>query len=544
VIGIVVVLLLAGPPPRVLGSARAGTALAPQQILRIGFTPQVGWSDLGLDPDTTTSGTDLTLDVMLFAGLVRCDQNGVPHLEMATRYTLSADKRTYTFTLRRGMRFADGSPITAQDVVWSWNRAVAVPNSTAGPFYADIAGVDRVIAGKATSISGVRALDNYTVQVTAVHPASYLLSAMCTGPFMVLKKANVLAGTKKSPWALHAIGSGMYTLKEWKPGVDITLVANPYYYGHKPTITTVTGSFLGTTQTQLVAYENSEFDIIFPAAQDVAHFLVPGGPHHDELVYADLPFFNGIGVRTTTPPTDDVHVRQALAGAIDTDLLAKAVLHGIYLPAHRMLWPNQFFPLLHIKEQRYDPASARKLLAMSKYGANVRKYPPIKFIVAGGASGAGDYNRLAVAMQQMWQQNLGLTVQIVASQAAYIAASQKAQLTLASWWNDYGDPQEMFHFIGNGKGGVFASYWVGDAKDAWDNPTFDALDAQQAASFDPQKRARFFAQMDQIWTDSASWIPVYWQRYYVLKKPWVRNWQMIQVDSIPFVQPDAWIAAH
>jgi ABC-type transport system substrate-binding protein len=100
----------------------------------------------------------------------------------------------------------------------------------------------------------------------------------------------------------------------------------------------------------------------------------------------------------------------------------------------------------------------------------------------------------------------------------------------------------MFHFVGNG--GLYASYWVGSPKYAWDDPTFDTLDAEQAASFDPQKRGRLLAQMDQIWTDSASWIPLYRIRLYALFKPWVRDWTFQTVDAQPLVWPGTWIAAH
>jgi ABC-type oligopeptide transport system substrate-binding subunit len=539
---VLTVLVLVGPVSGVQGRSQHD-APAAQQVLRIGITPPYWTLDI-LDPQTASTFTDLTLDEMLFGGLVQLDYRGVPRLDMATGYTLSPDKRTYTFTLRHGMRFADGTPITAQDVVWSWNHYAANPASSASAYITDIAGAAAVLAGKAKSISGVSAPDAYTVRVTTVQPASYFLSLLATSGFLVLEKANVLAGTKQAPWILHAVGSGMYTLQNFKPGVSLTMVANPYYYGTKPKITKVIGSHLGTSQTQLVAYENNEFDIMFPDAQSMRHFMVPGGPHHDEIQFVDAPGLYGIGVRTTNAPTDDIHVRQALSLAIDRNLLTKVILHDLFLPAHRMLWPNPLIAQLPIKEAGYDPARARQLLAGSKYGADPSKYPPIKFIVPGGAAGSSDGNRLAVAMQQMWQQNLGLNVKIIATQAAYLAPAEMAQLQLASWGNDYEDPQEMFHMVGNGKGGIYASYWVGSAKYAWDDPTFDKLDAQQAGLFDLAQRSRIMAQMDQIWTDSASWIPLYFNRRWAIEKPWVRDWHVVGIDTTPLIQATTWIAAH
>jgi ABC-type oligopeptide transport system substrate-binding subunit len=541
--GLLVLIILLGSVSQAMGQGRTGAAMAAQQTFRIGFTPGAGWGEGGLDPQLTAYGADISLDEMLFGGLMKADVKGVPQLDMATGYTLSADKRTYTFTLRHGMRFGDGTPITAQDFIWSWNHLALNPASVASAYMTDIEGVDQVLAGKATSVSGISAPDDYTVRVTTTHPASYFLSLMAYPAFDVLEKANVLAGTKKSPWINHAVASGMYALQQYKPGVSITLVPNHYYYGLKLKITKVIGTFLGTNQTQLVAYENNEFDIMFPAAQDVRHFIVPGGPHHDELITVDKPHLVGLGVRTKEAPTDDIHVRQALSDAIDTNLLSQAILGGMYPAAHRMLWANPFFPMLPINGTKYDPAEARKQLAMSKYGSDPSKYPTIKFLVP-TASGGGDWPRMAEAMQQMWQQNLGLNVKIITTQATYLAQAQKAQLSINDWWNDYEDPQEMFHMVGNGKGGIYASYWVGNPKYAWDDPTFDKLDAEQASSFDPQARARLFAQMDQIWTDSASWIPLYWQRFYVLKKPWVQGWTMLHLDIIPFVQASTWIAAH
>jgi ABC-type transport system substrate-binding protein len=537
----VMVVVMMGPVAAVQGTAQGATTAA-QQVLRLGITPPYWTLDI-LDPQTTGTFADTVFDQMIWGGLVQLDYRGVPHLDMATSYTLSPDKRTYTFKLRHGMRFADGTPITSADVVWSWTHYALNQTSTASAYLTDIVGVDRVLAGKATSIAGLSAPDPYTVRVTTVRPASYFLSLMATSGFLVLEKTNVLAGTKASPWILHGVGSGMYTIQDFKPTQSFILVANPYYYGTKPRITKIVGSHLGDSQTQLVAYENNEFDIMFPDAQSMRHFMTPGAPHYSETHFVDAPGLYGIGVRTTNAPTDDIHVRQALSYAIDRNLLARVLLHGLFSPAHRMLWPNPLLAQLPIKQATYDPARARQLLAESKYGADPSKYPPIKFLVPGGATGSADANRLAVAMQQMWQQNLGLKVNIIATQASYLGPSQMAQLQLASWGNDYEDPQEMFHMVGNGKGGIYASYWVGNAKYAWNDPTFNKLDAQQADLFDLTQRARIMAQMDQIWTDSASWIPLYFNRRWAIAKPWVRDWHLVGLQT-PLIQASTWLAAH
>ncbi len=164
-----------------------GTALATKQVLTF---PNVGISDIGvLDPAQGPDGNSALAVGMIYSGLVRTDKNLNVIPDQAT-WRVSDDKKTYTFSIKPNITFSDGTPVTAQSYVYTWTRALLpeVTSPIASFFEAPIAGADAVANGKSKTLSGVKAIDDHTLQVTLAQPTPYFLSALTTSVFFALNQ--------------------------------------------------------------------------------------------------------------------------------------------------------------------------------------------------------------------------------------------------------------------------------------------------------------------------------------------------------------------
>ena len=173
-----------------------------------------GIDPLTLDPAVAGETTSSQYIMQLFGGLVRLDDNLKPSPDMAQRWEVSDDGRTYTFYLRHDIRFHNGREVKAEDVEYSWQRvcAPATGSLTAATYLGDIVGVREVLAGESEKISGVRVIDDYTLQVTIDAPKSYFLFKLTCPTAFVVDRDNVESGSK---WWHHPNGTGPFKLKEW-----------------------------------------------------------------------------------------------------------------------------------------------------------------------------------------------------------------------------------------------------------------------------------------------------------------------------------------
>ncbi len=174
-----------------------------------------GVSDLvSLDPAKASDQQDFTVITFLYGGLVMLDGQLQVAPSLATEWTVSDDSLTYTFTLRDGITFSDGTPITADDVVWTFNHALDPTTGgwTGAYYFTLIDGADEVAAGKATEVSGVKKIDDKTVAITIKQPAAYFLSSLVAGPSKILSKA---AGA--DPANEGTVTSGPFVVHDMEP---------------------------------------------------------------------------------------------------------------------------------------------------------------------------------------------------------------------------------------------------------------------------------------------------------------------------------------
>ena len=465
------------------------------------------------DPATTLSGGDK----LVFSGLVAFD----PHLnlspDLAERWDVSPDRTVYTFHLRQNAKFHNGRPVTAQDVVYSWERAAspALASDTVLTYLGDIVGVKEINEGKTNHISGLKIVDDYTLQVTIDAPKPYFLLKLTFATAFILDKANVESGEK---WYRTPNGTGPYKLVEWKHFERKVYEANQDFYLGTPSIPYIVVQLYAGEGQRL--YESGDIDIT--GVYSIERFTDPTEPLHNELLTGVNLCTGYIVFDTTRPPFDDLNVRKAFSIAFDRQKYIDVALDGHALPANGLYPPGLPGFNLALKGLPYNPAQARQLLAESKYGGP-DGLPPIVFSNIGtGTYVSGD----VAALAQMWQQNLGVTITVENLEPNYyydqIYSGHHGQLFSGGWCADYPDPENfadvLFHTGSQQNNGGYS------------NPQLDALLDAARVEQDVSKRIAMYQQAEQIIVDDAAALFTTYSLSYQLVKPYVKGYVFTPID--------------
>src|SRR5712692_9811929 len=234
-------------------TANGTPALASQQVLRF---PNVGIADsASLDPAVGPDANTAQIVSMIYSGLVKSDSNLNVVPDQAT-WKVSPDNKVYTFHLQPGITFSDGTPVTAQTYVYTLTRALLpeVKSSIASFFEQAIVGSDAVSSGKTKVLSGVKALDDQTLQITLTQPTPYFLEVLTNALYFPLNK-NIIDKYGQADWINHAvgnaIGTGPFMVEEWRHNEKMVLVPNPHYYGPHTKLTEVDMLFVNDLNTAL-----------------------------------------------------------------------------------------------------------------------------------------------------------------------------------------------------------------------------------------------------------------------------------------------------
>ncbi|MFQ5934243.1 MAG: peptide ABC transporter substrate-binding protein, partial [Dehalococcoidia bacterium] len=319
-----------------------------------------------LDPHLTSDTTSATIVVEVFSGLVSIDQNLNVVPDIAESWDISEDGRTFTFYLRRDVQFHDGKSVTAHDFKWSMERALdPTTESTVSDLYLnDIVGAKAKLNGNATSVSGIQVLDDYTLQITIDAPKPYFLAKLTYPTAFVLDQENVESGPD---WTSRPNGTGPFRLTAWDIGELIRLERNEHFYNGPPYLDAV--NFILSGGVGMTMYENDEIDVTGVGLADIDRVLDPTEPLNLDLHISPPSYsISYIGLNTQQAPFDDINVRQALAHAINKELIADAVLSNLLTPAYGILPPG--FPGYNdsLEGLHFDVEKAAWLMATSSYG--------------------------------------------------------------------------------------------------------------------------------------------------------------------------------
>lgn len=467
------------------------------------------------DPATTHGSGDK----LVFGGLAALDPqlNLIP--DLAEGWQVSPDGTVYTFSLRQNARFHDGKPVTARDVVYSWERAARpeTGSDTVLTYLGDIVGVREMNAGQTDSIAGLKVLDNHTLQVTIDAPKPYFLLKLTYPTAFVVDQGNVESGPE---WYRNPNGTGPYKLTKWRRFEEITYERNMDYYLGAPSIPYVIVQLYSGVGVRL--YETSEIDITGVHPYFLSRYLDPKEPMHNELLGGVDLCTHYVVFDVTRPPFDDVKVRQAFSMAFDRQKYIDVVMSGIALPANGPYPPALPGFNLNLRGLPYDPEKARQLLAESSYGGP-QGLPPIVFTDAGIGNRAGSG---ISAMAEMWEQNLGVVITIENLEPDYfidaIYSGRHGQMFDTGWCADYADPENFADIL----------FHSGSAQNngSYSNPALDTLLEQARVEQDVTKRIQMYQQAEQIIVDDAAVLFTVHTLSYTLVKPYVKGYVQTPID--------------
>ena len=467
-----------------------------------------------LDPAVSADANSHQYIAQIFSGLVRLDEELATVPDIATSWDISPDRLVYTFHLRDDVVFQDGRSVTAADFKYSWERACspATGSGVAGTYLGDIAGASDVIEGRAAEISGVRVVNDTTLEVTIDAPRVYFLSKLTYPTAFVVDEANVSDGAN---WWRHPNGTGPFKLKEWQDYSLLVLERNDSYYGEMAELASVEYHLWAGVPMNL--YETGEIDVAGVSSIYIDRVTDPAGPFFDELRNTPELSFSWLGFNVTKPPFDDVNVRRAFTQALDKDRIISLTFRDLVQRAEGILPPGIPGYNPDLAGLDYNVAAARELIRQSSYG-DVASLPPIT-ITTGGYGGL--ISPVLEAAVTQWRENLGVEVTVRVLDPDYFVYNlkeEKDEMFDMGWIADYPHPEDFL--------GVLFRTGAENNFGEYSNPAVDALIDQAGVEADAAESLELYRQAEQILVDDAAILPLWFGEDYVLVKPYVHGYEL------------------
>ncbi|HLO03816.1 MAG TPA: peptide ABC transporter substrate-binding protein [Symbiobacteriaceae bacterium] len=517
---LMVLALLAGCTSKQSGTTTEPTKTDTPKVNKV-LRYNAGADFATLDPALMSDLVSFTAITPLTEGLMRQTEKGlVPGL--AKEYKMNADGTVYTFTLRDGLKWSNGEPMTAEDFVYSWTRALS-PETAADYAYQlyYIKGGEELnsVAKKkkegdkevdnpnyakeleaATKALGVKAVNANTLEVTLKAPTPYFLD-LTAFPTLLPVNKKIVEGSKD--WANKAetfIGAGPFKIAKWEAKKELVLEPNPYYYDKsKIKLSQIVYYMIEEQGTALQLLESGGLEVMdAPPGAEIPRLTKENklgkAPSYGTYYYL---------LNTSKAPFNDVRVRKAFAMAIDRKSIVENVTKGGQIPAYALVAPGATDPVAkkdyreaggnYFKE---DLAEAKKLLAEAGYPEG-KGFPAAEIIYNTNET----HKAVSEALIEMWKKNLGIT-ELKATNMEFKTLLDKRKsgeytISRAGWFGDYLDPM------------TYLDMWLtgGGNNDAhWSNKEYDALikTAQTTtdvkARFEAMHKAEGIAMNDMIIT--------------------------------------------
>lgn len=471
-----------------------------------------------LDPALAGDFVSITVIDQLFTGLVERtpEMDIVP--AMARSWEVAEGGCKYTFRLRPDARWSDGTPVTADDFADAWKRVLtpATGSPTATLLY-DIKGARALHRGETTDPNrvGVKATDPVTLVVELEGPTSYF-PHLLAHPVCYPVPRHVVAAHGPAWTSIDTIvTNGPFRLESWQPGQGMTLVRNPDYRGRRTgNVERVELTFFSRwsvgldTYPGLADYEADRLDRLVLANLPPAEREQVRQWHAGEYLSGPWLVTSLVRFDVRRPPFDDVRVRQALAHAADREGIADVTARGFVFPATGGFVPPGMAGHSEGIGLRYDPDRARQLLAEAGY-PDGRGFPAVEMLLTSPNNAPA-----SEALAAQWRENLGIAItprMIGFAALQERMAADPPQVLLEGWLADYPDP-DGFLRVG------LHHYPTG-----WHDDTYEHLIGTARRATDQSERMKLYTQADQTLMEAAVILPVFYSRFHLLVKPWVKR---------------------
>ena len=516
------------------GSAAGSTAGG---VNTAGFTVQYGSNPETLDPALNSAIDGANTIITIFEPLLLINENNEVIGGQAESWEASEDGLTWTFTMRDGLKWSDGTDLTAKDFEYTFKRMVNP--DTAAP-YAEtclgmIDGFEEAAGfpdadGNPTVDPNPEALnvkaseDGKTLTIVLSYPCSYFDKMAAFATMSPVQQATVEANGDS--WCTSPdtfVSNGPYMITDWTPSERIVLTKNPNYVGgwdsSKIVSDTITLLLLEDSSASYAAYNSGEAQLVKDVPTDEIPSLTKAEDGGDFYVDTILGTYY-VSLNLQRDAFKDAKVRKALSLAIDRDYVANTIMQGTYSAADSIVGPGIVDESGYFHDNGNAPyisadyeanlAEAKKLLEEAGY-PNGEGYPTIEY----STNDAGYHVPLAEYLQQAWG-DLGITLTINKMEwSSFTPARRAGEYDVArnGWVMDYNDPSNMLDLFCSGNGN-------NDGKYA--NPDFDAaIDASRVAD-----SAEHFAQLhkaEDILMEDTGCLPIAYYNDYWLQSPTLKG---------------------
>ena len=462
-----------------------------------------------LDPALSTDVPTGRAVGYLFDGLTRFTPDARLEPGLAERWDVSPDGMTYTFRLRRGVRFHNGVPFVARHVVRSWQRVLdpAVRGGRGWPLY-PIRGARDYAEGRAQTITGMTAPDDTTVVVGLTEPFAIFPK------LLAMPVAAIVPDSIPPNFGERPVGTGPWKFAEWRHDDYLLFAKNAEYWGGAPKADSLRARIIAEPSTAVAEFESGNVDVLMIPQGEAQQWQE--SPERRRLLQsvAALQLIY-IGVNTTRGPLRDRRVRQALNHAVDVNTIINQLVSGRGRRALGVIPPSLEGADTTRAPYAFDSNRAKQLLAEAGFpnGIQVDLWTPTTPI----------YVRIAEAVQgYLGQANIRARIVQRESAAAREAARKgETDLILKDWYADYPDAENFLYPLLHG-----ANKGVGGNVSFYGNPEFDRLVSQSRREQDAGRRAQLYRQADSIAYQDAPMIYLYFFNELYAIQPWIRNFKI------------------
>lgn len=488
-----------------------------------------------LDPAKSSGVAESWLQFDLFDGLTVPDGRGNFLPGAAERWDVSADGLVYTFHLRRNAKWSDGTPVTSQDWVFSWRRLVD-PRTLADYAYFlwKVKNAQDISMGrKAPETLGVRAVDDYTFEVTMASPTPYFLSMLHHHSTYALSKANVekYGGDFLKPGNL--VTNGAYMLAEAVPQSHVKLVKNPHHFSAAETkIDTVFYYPTENQEAELKRYRAGELHLTYEVPVAQMNWLRANMKGELHLAPYFGTYFYAPNL-TREPWKSNKDLRLALNLAIDRDILVEKVNQRGEIPAYSFVPPDTAHYVQQVPDyagwtQAARDARARELMAKAGYGPGGK---PLELEILYNTQ--ENHRKLAIATAAMWQQKLGVKVTLNNQEWKVFISSRDEKtfkdVTRQGWVGDYNDANNFLELLRSDIGKQNPS--------GFSDPQFDRLMAEANVTADPVRRAALMQQAEQRMIEEVAVFPLHFYGSQHMVSPKLIGW----TDNLQDLHPSRFL---
>ncbi|RTI52549.1 peptide ABC transporter substrate-binding protein [Thermus scotoductus] len=483
-----------------------------------------------LDPAIGYDWQNWSIIKSIFDGLLDYEPGTTrlkPHL--ADKYSISKDGRSYTFVLRGGVRFHNGRPLVAQDVKYSLERTLNPKTQSPGQsFYLGIEGAKAFVEGKAKEVTGIKVLDQRTLQITLERPDASFLHKLA------LNFAHVVPREEVERWGAdfgkHPVGTGAFKLKEWRLGQRVVLERNPQYFvAGRPRVQEVVFLIGLDPNVAFLRFQRGEVDLLGDGIPPARFNEVMSSPKLRSLVAIGEQLHTGyVTLNVKVAPLDNIKVRQALNMAIDKQKIVR-LINNRATPAVQILPPLMPGYAKDYAGYPYNLEKAKQLLAEAGF--------PNGFSTVLYANNTDPNPRIAQAIQQdLARVGVKVELKTLAQSTVIEAAGTPGQAPMVwsggmAWIADYPDPNNFYWPILSCAAAVPGGWnWAWYCNQDLDRKA-QALDAM----VQPQEQAARVAGYRDLFKrimEDAPWIPIFHEKRFTLRSARLGGPDSIYVDPI------------